>query len=80
MVYTLKRLVTLTTGYTIGVDLPGAVGANAPIGKGSVPVGACTHRKIDVFIIYRVFFCNLSMSGFIKLIHSLISFMSFSEI
>ena len=28
---------------TIGADFPGAVGANAPIGKGSV--GACTQRK-----------------------------------
>jgi len=28
---------------TIGADLPGAVGANAPKGKGSV--GACTQRK-----------------------------------
>jgi len=27
----------------IGADLPGAVGANAPKGKGSV--GACTQRK-----------------------------------
>ena len=28
---------------SIGADFPGAVGANAPIGKGSV--GACTQRK-----------------------------------
>ena len=27
----------------IGADFPGAVGTNAPIGKGSV--GACTQRK-----------------------------------
>jgi len=29
--------------WAIGADFPGAVGANAPIGKGSV--GACTQRK-----------------------------------
>jgi len=40
---------------SIGVDFPGAVGANAPIGKGSV--GACTQRKkLMNFFIYRVYF------------------------
>jgi len=34
----------MTARLNIGADLPGAVGANVPMGKGSM--GACTQRKI----------------------------------
>ena len=36
-------LILLCEIVNIGADLPGAVGANVPIGKGSM--GACTQRK-----------------------------------
>jgi len=49
-------------GGGIGADFPGAVGANAPIGKGS---GVHAPRgKIDEFIIYQVYFFHLILSGF----------------
>jgi len=44
----------------IGADFPGAVGANAPIGKGLV--GACTQRKN--WWICPVYFFHLILSGF----------------
>ena len=47
---------------SIGADFPGAVGANAPIGKGSV--GACTHRKNWwIYYLLGIFF-HLILSGF----------------
>ena len=43
---------------SIGADLAGAVGANAPKGKGSV--GACTQRKKLTYLLFiRCIFLNL---------------------
>jgi len=44
--FTMQLLLKIESSISIGqnsADFPGAVGANAPIGKGSV--GACTQRK-----------------------------------
>ena len=46
----LCRADALLEEYSIGANLAGAVGANAPKGKGSV--GACTQRKSLMYLLF----------------------------